>query len=128
MQHYSEVKKHLQACSSKEETFKALVTLSKTLPRLPPEKKTEENKVKGCESAVWLTFEEKGSCRFYQADSDAKLMRGVLAVLLSLVQEQGTNTIKGMDLVTELSSLKLGSYLTSSRTNGVLALIKKIQS
>ena len=53
-----DIKQQLQACRSKEETFKTLVTLSKTVTRLTPEEKTEENKVKGCESAVWLIIEE----------------------------------------------------------------------
>ena len=122
------IKAQLQACRSKEETFKTLVTLSKTLPRLSTEEKTEENKVKGCESAVWLIIEEKDGLRYFKADSDAKLMRGVLVAILSLVEGKTLVDIQKMDVAHELTELNLSSYLTSSRTNGVLAILSKINT
>lgn len=122
-----DIKQQLQACRSKEETFKTLVTLSKTVTRLTPEEKTEENKVKGCESAVWLIIEENNGHRHFKADSDAKLMRGVLVALLSLVEGKTLADIQQMDLKAELAELNLSSYLTSSRTNGVLEIIHQIQ-
>ncbi|AWX99049.1 Fe-S metabolism associated SufE [Marinomonas primoryensis] len=122
------IKEQLQACRSKEETFKTLVTLSKILPRLSSEKKTEENKVKGCESAVWLIIEESNGIRHFNADSDAKLMRGVLVTILSLVEGKSIADIQKMNLKSELTELNLTSYLTSSRTNGVLAILEKITS
>lgn len=122
------LKAQLQACRSKEDTFKTLVTLSKTLPRLSAEEKIEDNKVKGCESAVWLIIEEKHGLRHFKADSDAKLMRGVLVAILSLVEGKTLADIQQMDLKVELAELNLSSYLTSSRTNGVLAILEKIQA
>lgn len=121
------LKAQLQACRSKEDTFKTLVTLSKTLPRLSAEEKIEDNKVKGCESAVWLVVEESHGLRHFKADSDAKLMRGVLVAILSLVEGKTLADIQQMDLKAELAELNLSSYLTSSRTNGVLAILEKIQ-
>lgn len=122
------VKQQLQACRSKEETFKALVTLSKTLPRLSDEEKTENNKIKGCESAVWLIVVEDAGRRYFKADSDAKLMRGVLVAVISLVSGKTQQTIQKMDLKAELAELNLSSYLTSSRSNGVLAILKALQA
>lgn len=122
------IKAQLQACRSKEDTFKTLVTLSKTRPRLTAEEKTEDNKIKGCESAVWLIIEEKKGLRHFKADSDAKLMRGVLVAILSLVEGKTLADIQQIDLKAELAELNLSSYLTSSRTNGVLAILDKITS
>lgn len=122
------IKAQLQACRSKEDTFKTLVTLSKTRPRLTAEEKTEDNKIKGCESAVWLIIEEKEGLRHFKADSDAKLMRGVLVAILSLVEGKTLADIQQMNLKAELTELNLSSYLTSSRTNGVLAILDKITS
>lgn len=121
------IKAQLQACRSKEETFKALVALSKILPRLSAEEKTDENKVKGCDSAVWLIIEESNGIRHFSADSDAKLMRGVLVAILSLVTGKTRSNIQQMDLTAELAELNLSSYLTSSRTNGILAILNRIQ-
>ncbi|MBD5770570.1 SufE family protein [Marinomonas colpomeniae] len=122
------IKEQLQACRSKEETFKTLVTLSKKLPRLSAEEKIEEYKVKGCESAVWLITEETNNIRHFKADSDAKLMRGVLVAVLSLVEGKTIAEIQAIELTNKLVELNLSSYLTSSRTNGVLAILKKIAS
>mgnify|MGYP003668750047 CR=1 FL=1 len=121
------IKEQLQACRSKEETFKTLVTLSKILQRLSSEEKTYENKVKGCESAVWLIVEESNGIRHFNADSDAKLMRGVLVAILSLVEGKAAKDIQQMNLKVELAELNLSSYLTSSRTNGVLAILSQLQ-
>ncbi|MBJ7536401.1 SufE family protein [Marinomonas transparens] len=121
------IKAQLQACSSKEETFKTLVTLSKSLPRLSEEEKIEDNKIKGCESAVWLIIEESNGLRHFRADSDAKLMRGVLVAIVSLVEEKTRIDIQQMDLKAELQELNLSSYLTSSRTNGILAILSQLQ-
>ncbi|REG83894.1 SufE family protein [Marinomonas pollencensis] len=122
------VKQQLQACRSKEETFKALVALSKRLPRLSDEEKTDENQVKGCESAVWLIVEGSAEQRYFKADSDAKLMRGVLVAIISLITGKTQQAIQEMDLKTELAELNLSSYLTSSRTNGVLSILARLQA
>lgn len=121
------IKEQLQACRNKEDTFKTLVTLSKTLSRLSTEEKLEQHKVKGCESAVWLIIEEANSARHFKADSDAKLMRGVLVAILSLVEGKTIAEIQEMNLKAELAELNLSSYFTSSRTNGVLAILAQIQ-
>lgn len=122
-----DIKHRLQACRSKEETFKTLVALSKTLTRLSIDEKTDANLVKGCESAVWLIIEDIDGVRHIKADSDAKLMRGVLVALLSVVEGKSHVNIQSMDLAAELHELNLSSYLTSSRTNGVLAILAQIQ-
>ncbi|MBU2414298.1 MAG: SufE family protein, partial [Gammaproteobacteria bacterium] len=88
----------------------------------------EDNKVKGCESAVWLIMEGNDGLRHFKADSDAKLMRGVLVAILSLVEGKTLADIQQMDLKAELAELNLSSYLTSSRTNGVLAILNKINT
>ncbi|CUB03645.1 SufE family protein [Marinomonas fungiae] len=122
------IQARLQACTSKEATFKELVSLSKQLKRLTDADKIEENKVKGCESAVWLVEHQNNGLCTFQADSDAKLMRGVLMVILSLVNGHSKAELQQRDLIAELSEFNLSSYLTSSRTNGVLGILKQIQA
>lgn len=121
------IQARLNACTSKEATFKELVALSKNLQRLPDSDKTEANKVKGCESAVWLVEQQENGICTFQADSDAKLMRGVLVVILGLVNGLSKAELQSMDLASELSHFNLSSYLTSSRTNGVLGILKQVQ-
>lgn len=125
--HFETLKARLQTCTSKEATFKELVTLSKQLERLNDADKTEDNKVKGCESAVWLMEQQQDGRCYFRADSDAKLMRGVLTVILSLVNGHSKDDLQARNLVHELSECNLASYLTSSRTNGILGILKTIQ-
>ncbi|MBU2022205.1 MAG: SufE family protein, partial [Gammaproteobacteria bacterium] len=77
---------------------------------------------------VWLIMEGNDGLRHFKADSDAKLMRGVLVAILSLVEGKTLADIQQMDLKAELAELNLSSYLTSSRTNGVLAILNKINT
>ena len=119
-----------QQCQSKEESFRALVKISKTLARLDTDKKIATNAVTGCESQVWLTAEkaqETGLWRF-QADSDAKLIRGFLAIILAYVEGLSSQEIQQLNIQAQLSTLKLDAYLTSSRNNGILAIITRIKT
>ncbi|MBM6550630.1 SufE family protein [Marinomonas ostreistagni] len=122
------IQARLTTCTSKEATFKELVSLSKQLERLSDADKTDEHKVKGCESAVWLIEQQDNGICTFQADSDAKLMRGVLVVILSLANGRSKAELQAMDLAAELSQFNLSSYLTSSRTNGILGILKQIQA
>ncbi|MFT2110530.1 SufE family protein [Marinomonas sp. 2405UD68-3] len=123
---HQRIKEQLQACRSKEDTFKTLVTLSKTLSRLSAEEKTNNNQVKGCESAVWLIIDNETNVPQFRADSDAKLMRGVLVAILSILEGKTITEIQTMDLKAKLAEFNLSSYLTTSRTNGVLSILDKI--
>ena len=125
----NEIKNTFRQCRSKEESFRALVKISKTLVRLDTNLKSNSNAVTGCESQVWLTAEkdkETGLWRF-QADSDAKLIRGFLAILLAYVEELNSEQIQQLDLLSQLNDLNLEAYLTSSRNNGILAIITRIK-
>ena len=125
----NEIKNTFRQCQSKEESFRALVKISKTLVRLDTNLKSNSNAVTGCESQVWLTAEkdeETGLWRF-QADSDAKLIRGFLAILLAYVEELNSEQIQQLDLLSQLNDLNLEAYLTSSRNNGILAIITRIK-
>lgn len=114
---------------SKEESFRALVKVSKTLNKLDTELKTEANSVTGCESQVWLIGEVdlKTGLWHFQADSDAKLIRGFLAIILAYVERLNSAQIQKVDLLSQLDHLNLDAYLTSSRNNGIRAIITKIK-
>ena len=124
-----EIKTLFSNCHSKEESFRALVKISKTLNRLETEFKTDKNAVTGCESQVWLSAKVDKVTGFwhFQADSDAKLIRGFLAIILAYVEGLNSQQIQQLDILSSLSELKLDAYLTSSRNNGIHAIITRIQ-
>lgn len=125
-----EIKTLFSTCQSKEESFRALVKISKTLDRLDTDFKTDENAVTGCESQVWLRAEEdkESGLWYFKADSDAKLIRGFLAIILAHVEGLNSQEIQQLDILSSLSELKLEAYLTSSRNNGILAIITNIKA
>ena len=125
----NEIKDTFSQCQSKEESFRALVKISKTLIRLDTDLKTNENAVTGCESQVWLTAvkEKETGLWHFQADSDAKLIRGFLAIILAYIEGLNSEQIQQVDLFSKLHNLNLETYLTSSRNNGILAIITRIK-
>lgn len=124
-----DIKNSFNQCQSKEESFRALVKISKTLTRLDTDFKIEINAVTGCESQVWLLAEKNQETGFwhFQADSDAKLIRGFLAIILAYVEGLNSDQIQQLDLLSQLNDLNLEAYLTSSRNNGILAIITRIK-
>ncbi len=110
-----------------ESRYREIIALGKALPPLPEEFKIEDLKVKGCQSQVWIRAERgpQGEVLF-QADSDALIVRGLVAILLSIYSgvrpEEILNTPP--DFIKELG---LANHLSPSRANGLFAMIKQIQ-
>jgi cysteine desulfuration protein SufE len=110
-----------------EDRYKHLIEMGKNLPAMLPELKTEENKVKGCQSQVWLSVKlnEDKTLHFF-ADSDALIVKGLVALLLSVYQDLTPTEI----LQTPpqfLKELGLESHLSPSRANGLQSMLKQIQ-
>jgi len=124
-----EIKIQFNQCHSKEESFRALVKISKTLNKLDTDLKIDKNAVTGCESQVWLIAKEDSETGLWQfnADSDAKLIRGFLAIIFAHVDGLNSQEIQQVNLIESLENLNLSAYLTSSRNNGIRAIISKIQ-
>ena len=118
-----------------EERYKFIIDLGKTLAPLKAEKKIEANLVRGCQSQVWLTAEPRtadgdaGEVRLYlAADSDAFIVKGLLAVVLAAYNEKTPEEILAFDIESYLAELQLMKHLSMTRGNGVRAVIDKITS
>jgi cysteine desulfuration protein SufE len=109
-----------------EERYKKLIELGKHLPTMPEDLKTEIFKVKGCQSQVWLhaAIDESGRMKL-QADSDALIVKGLVAVLLQVY-----NGARADDVLTApttfLKDLGFEGGLSPSRANGLYAMLKQI--
>jgi cysteine desulfuration protein SufE len=107
--------------------YEYIVELGSNLPKLPDSLKTEANRVLGCQSRVWFVpTVENGRIRF-AADSDAVLVRGLIALLLRIYSDRAPDDI----LATSpkfFEEIELGSHLTGSRANGLHAMVKRIQA
>lgn len=109
-----------------EDRYKKLIEFGKQLPELPDSKKLEDFKVKGCQSQVWMHARMDGGRVVFEADSDALLVRGLVALLLRVYSNATPAEILQTppDFVKEIG---LESKLSPSRANGLFSMIKQMK-
>lgn len=109
-----------------ESRYKRLIELGKQLPPLDDQKKSEDFRVKGCQSQVWMHAHLNGSKVTFEGDSDALLVRGLVALLLRVYSGQTPDDILATppDFVREIG---LEGKLSPSRANGLFSMIKQMK-
>jgi cysteine desulfuration protein SufE len=111
-----------------EDKYRTLIELGRTLEPMPYALKTDATKVRGCSSQVWLYATAQPDKRLHlQGDSDAHIVRGLVAVLLTLFQDKLPADITAIDARAKLTELGLGSALSPTRTNGLFSMVARIQ-
>jgi len=110
-----------------EERYKYIIDLGKELPPIDDSLKVEENIVRGCQSQVWLVPEADGEVFKFLVDSDAHIVKGLLAVVLSAFNGKTAEAILDFDVESYFKQLDLVRHLSPSRGNGLRAMVKKIQ-
>ncbi len=108
-----------------EDKYKKLISLGKELPSFPDELKIEDLKVQGCQSQVWLKADYNNGLVNFRGDSDALIVKGLLALILSVYSNKTPEEILALK-PDFLEDLGLKKHLSSNRSNGVLAMIKQI--
>lgn len=110
--------------------YQFLIDLSKRLPLIHDEEETDDFRVWGCQSSVWIVpfaeESEPGKLRF-RGKSDSVLVSGIIATVLSLFSNHSPEEILEMDAPTELKRLDLESHLSPSRRNGLVGMIERIR-
>jgi cysteine desulfurase/selenocysteine lyase len=131
---YCETDSHLElvealhGAKSWQARFDLLMNAGRKLPTLPQNFVVDEHRVAGCESNVWLIAQQQPDLSWsFAIDSDAKLMRGIIYLILSAVQHQTSESIQALQTDNLLASCGLNNYLSPSRTNGVQAIIHQIK-
>ncbi|MCS6971763.1 MAG: SufE family protein [Leptospiraceae bacterium] len=109
-----------------QDRYRYLIELGEKLPPLPPEYKTEQNKVKGCQSQVWLVARREGDRIFFAADSDSAITRGLIALLVRLFSGLTVDEITAGNL-SVLEKLGLAKHLSPSRANGFAAMVQTLR-
>jgi len=111
-----------------EDRYKYIIDLGKELPGVSPESRTEENLVRGCQSQVWLTHREEGGTLYFEADSDAFIVRGLLGVVLAAYNARTPQQIQAFDITAYFDSLNLLKHLSATRGNGLQAMVQRIKA
>ncbi|MBD2838156.1 SufE family protein [Pseudomonas sp. JM0905a] len=110
-----------------EQRARLLMQWGERLEALSDAERSDANRVHGCESQVWLVAERQGERWHFRAGSDARLIRGLLAVLLARVDGLEGGELAGIDLADWFNQLGLGRQLSPSRSNGLNAVLKKMR-
>lgn len=107
--------------------YEYIIELGRKLPDLPEAQRLDAHLVPGCQSRVWFHAGRDGDLILYRADSDAMIVRGLIALLLRVYSGRPAAEIlsTGPEF---LEKIELGSHLSGSRANGLHAMIKRIKS
>ncbi|WP_235975093.1 SufE family protein [Stappia albiluteola] len=116
-----------------EDRYRYVIELGKTLPEFPDEARTEENKVRGCVSQVWLTRTVEPDASgapviSYKGDSDAHIVRGLVAIVLAVFSGRTAREIIETDIDALFDRIGLREHLTPQRSNGLKAMVERIRS
>lgn len=110
-----------------EERYKYIIDLGKQLPAIDDSKKTEVYLLRGCQSQVWIDSQQVDGKLFFEVDSDAHIVRGLLAVVLSAYNNKTAAEILAFDIDNFFAQVDLVKHLSPTRGNGLTAMVKKIQ-
>jgi cysteine desulfuration protein SufE len=107
-----------------------VIELGRKLPVMPEEDRAAENKVQGCASQVWLVTQADAAddpVMSFRGESDAHIVRGLVAIVLSIFSGKRASDIAGIDALDLFGRMGLIEYLTAQRANGLRSMIKRIK-
>lgn len=111
-----------------EDRYRYVIELGKALPPLPDELRTDANKVRGCASQVWLVAEPSAEGRLvFRGDSDAHIVRGLIAILLQLYSGRTPADMLAFDAKAAMARLGLAGALSAQRSNGLFSMVERIR-
>jgi cysteine desulfuration protein SufE len=128
---FDEIVSNFELLDDWEDRYRYLIELGREMPPLPEEAHTEANKVQGCASQVWLDISRDGAdsdpSLEFKGDSDAHIVKGLVALLVSLLSGQRASKILATDPIAEFEKLGLSAHLTPQRSNGLRSMVKRVQ-
>jgi SufE protein probably involved in Fe-S center assembly len=110
-----------------EDKYEYIIDMGKKLPVLEDEHKLDENKIKGCQSTVWLVASYNDGRVFFKADSDAIIVKGLISMLIKVLSGHTPTEIidARLDFIREIGMM---THLAQTRSNGLLSMIKQMKN
>ena len=106
--------------------YQLLIDLGSSQPKLDNKYKTEQNLIDGCQSRVWLQADMKDGLLHFQAESDALIVKGIVALLVRVLSDHTPEEILGADLYF-IESIGLREHLSPTRSNGLLSMLRQMK-
>jgi len=117
-----------------DDRYRYVIELGRTLPPFPETARTDSNKVQGCASQVWFVSEQRpaknggGPVIEFHGDSDAHIVKGLIAILFALYSGQSAKHILDTDAIALFNRLGLKEHLTPQRSNGFRSMVERIRA
>ena len=110
-----------------DDKYEYIIDLGKKLPVLEDQYRKDENRVRGCQSTVWLVADYKDGKIYYKADSDAMIVKGLISMLIRVLSGQTPDEILNakLDFIREIGMM---NHLAQTRSNGLLAMVKQMKN
>jgi cysteine desulfuration protein SufE len=123
----AEVKEEFSLFDSWDDKYEYIIDLGKKLLPLEEKFKIDENRVRGCQSTVWLVADHKDGKIFYKAESDAVIVKGLISMLIRVLSGQTADDIINARL-NFIHEIGMTTHLAQTRSNGLLAMVKQMKN
>ena len=123
----AEIVEEFSLFDSWDDKYEYLIDLGKNLPQLEEKHRIDTNKVKGCQSTVWLVSEYHGGKVFFKADSDAVIVKGLISMLIRVLSGHDPDEITAAKLGF-IEQIGMNTHLAQTRSNGLLAMIRQMKN
>src|SRR6476659_5974446 len=122
-----EIVEEFSLFDSWDDKYEYIIDLGKRLLPLEDQYKKDENRVRGCQSTVWLVADYKDGKVFYKAESDAVIVKGLISMLIRVLSEQTPDDIIQAKL-NFIHEIGMTTHLAQTRSNGLLAMVKQMKN
>ncbi len=110
-----------------DDRYKYIIDLGKELQPLPDDARQSENLIRGCQSQVWLVSREEGDSLFFSVDSDAFIVKGLLAIVMAVYNGKTPQQILDFDIEGYFAEVDLMRHLSPTRGSGLQAMVARIR-
>src|SRR5258706_3439936 len=123
----NEIVEEFSLFDSWDDKYEYIIDLGKKLPALDDQYKKDENKVRGCQSTVWLVADYKDGKIFYKAESDAVIVKGLISMLIRVLSGHSAEDIleTKLDFIQQIG---MTTHLAQTRSNGLLSMVKQMKN
>ena len=122
-----EIAEEFSLFDSWDDKYEYIIDLGKKLPPLEDQYKMDENRVRGCQSTVWLVADYREGKVFYKAESDAVIVKGLISMLIRVLSGQSPDNVIGAKL-NFIQQIGMTTHLAQTRSNGLLAMVKQMKN
>jgi cysteine desulfuration protein SufE len=110
-----------------DDKYEYIIDLGKKLPPLEDQYKLDENRVRGCQSTVWLVADYKNGKVYFKAESDSVIVKGLISMLIRVLSGQTTDAIINAKLEF-IQRIGMTTHLAQTRSNGLLSMVKQMKN